>query len=88
LLGGNSAKLPSRLLRQFAADRGYGYLLLTVSDAGKVSDCSVLQTTGSSDVDKALCAIMVRQSRWSPARDKQGQPTAVKVRYTATWSKN
>ena len=29
-----------------AADRGFGYLLLTISEAGRVSDCSVLQSTG------------------------------------------
>lgn len=88
LLGGNSAKLPSRLLRVFAAERGYGYLLLTVSKAGSVTDCSVLQTTGDTDVDQALCNLMIRQSRWEPAQDRQGQPISVKVRYTATWKKN
>jgi len=88
LLGGNSAKLPSRLLRVFAADRGYGYLLLTISDAGRVSDCSVLQSTGSTDVDQALCSLMLRKSRWAPAQDRQGNPISVKLRYTATWSKN
>jgi protein TonB len=88
LLGGNSAKLPSRLLRQFSADRGYGYLLLTISDAGRVSDCSVLQSTGSTDVDQALCSLMLRKSRWAPAQDRQGNPISVKLRYTATWSKN
>ena len=88
LLGGNSSRLPSRLLRVFAADRGYGHLLLTVSEAGKVSDCSVLQTTGNAQVDQALCDLMVRQSRWAPARDREGRPISVKVRYTATWSKD
>jgi protein TonB len=88
LLGGNSAKLPSRLLRVFAAERGYGHLFLTVSETGRVTDCSVLQTTGNASVDQALCNLMVRQSRWEPARDKQGQPITVRVRYTATWAKN
>ena len=88
LLGGNSSRLSSSLLRGFAADRGYGFLLLTISESGRVSDCSVLQTTGSSDVDQALCRLMIRQSRWEPARDRQGRPMEVKLRYTATWNKN
>ena len=87
LLGGNSSRLPSRLLRMFAADRGYGYLLLTVSEAGRVSECNVLQSTGDAQVDQALCDLMIRRSRWAPARDRQGNPISVKVRYTATWSK-
>jgi protein TonB len=87
-LGGNSSRLSSRLLRVFAADRGYGYLLLTVSVAGRVSDCSVLQSTGDAEVDQALCDLMIRRSRWAPAQDRQGNPISVKVRYTATWSKH
>jgi protein TonB len=88
LLGGNSARLPSRLLRVFDAESGYGHLLLTVSETGRVTDCGVLQTTGDTDVDQALCKLMIRQSRWEPAQDRQGQPITVKVRYTATWKKN
>lgn len=88
LLGGNSARLPSRLLRQFASDRGYGHLLLTVADSGRVTDCDVLLTTGAAEVDQALCSLMIRQSRWAAARDKQGNPITVKVRYTATWTRN
>jgi protein TonB len=88
LLGGNSSKLPSRLLSVFAADRGYGYLWLTVADTGRVTDCSVLQSTGDTQVDQALCNLMIRQSRWEPARDRQGSAITVKVRYTATWKKN
>ena len=88
LLGGHRARLPSRLLRQFAADRGYAHLLLTVADTGRVADCSVIQTSGNPQVDQALCDLMVRQSRWAAARDTQGRPITVKVRYTAIWSKD
>ena len=88
LLGGNSSRLPSRMLRAFAADRGYGDLLLTVSEAGRGSDCSVLRSTGSGEVDQALCSLMIRRSRWAPARDALGRPISVKLRYTATWSKD
>lgn len=88
LLGGNSSRLPSRLLRGFAADRGYGHLWLTISETGRVSDCSVMQTTGDAQVDQALCSLMISRSRWAPARDRQGNPIPVKLRYTATWSKN
>ncbi|HET9354041.1 MAG TPA: TonB family protein [Sphingomicrobium sp.] len=88
LLGGNSSKLPSRLLRGFAADRGYGHLWLSISESGRVTDCSVRQSTGDAQVDQALCTLMIRQSRWAPARDRQGRPVPVKVLYTATWSKD
>ena len=88
LLGGNSSRLPSYLLRGFAANRGFGHLWLTISESGRATDCSVMQTTGDGQVDQALCNLMIRQSRWAPARDRQGNPIIVKLRYTATWSKN
>jgi len=88
LLGGNSSRLPSRLLRQFAADRGYAHLWLTVAETGRVTNCSVLQGSGNVLVDNALCELMIRQSRWDAARDKLGRPITVKVRYIATWSKD
>jgi len=88
LLGGNSSRLPSRLLRQFPADRGYAHLWLTVAETGRVTDCSVLQSSGNALVDNALCELMIRQSRWDAARDKQERPITVKVRYIATWSKD
>ena len=75
-------------LRVFAADRGYAHLLLTVAGTGRVTDCGVLQSSGNAQVDQALCGVMVRQSRWTGARDTQGRPITVKVRYTATWSKD
>lgn len=87
LLGGNLAKLPRHMLYQFAADRGQVHLWLTVSDAGRVTDCSVLEGSGSGQVDQALCGLMVTQSRWAPARDTEGRPVTVRVRYVATWSK-
>lgn len=88
LLGGNSSRLPARLLRGFAADQGYGYLWLTIAETGRVSDCSVLRSTGDGQVDRALCSLMINRSRWAPARDRQGRPISVRVRYTAVWRKN
>ena len=87
LLSGNRSRLPRELLRPFVADRGYAHLLLTVADTGRVTDCGVMQGTGSSAVDDALCQVMIRQSQWTAARDALGHPITVQVRYTATWSK-
>ena len=87
LLGGNRGRLPHRLLRQFAEDRGYAHLWLTVTEQGRVTNCRIIRGTGSLAVDEAICDVM-RKSRWAPARNKQGQPISVQVRYTATWSKN
>jgi len=88
LLGGNSTRLPSHLLRGFAANRGYFDLLLTVSPAGRVAECNVLRSSGNAEVDREFCRLMIRRSRWAPARDTLGRPITVTLRYTATWSKD
>jgi len=88
LLSGNRSRLPRGLLRPFAADRGYAHLLLTVSESGSVVGCEVMKGTGNPAVDDALCQVMIRQSRWSAARDTIGRPITVQVRYTATWRKD
>lgn len=88
LLGGNRSRLPSALLRSIPTERGYAHLLLTIGPDGRVPGCEVLTSSGFPAIDQALCAVMASRSRWSPARDRAGQPITVKVRYTATWSKN
>jgi periplasmic protein TonB len=87
LLGGNRGRVSRHLLRPFAEDHGYAHLLLTIADTGRVTGCTVIQGTGIQAVDQAICGVMSR-SRWAPARNKQGQPITVQVRYTATWSKD
>ena len=74
--------------RNSPTDRGTAQLLLTIAATGRVSDCGVLQSSGSAAVDQALCNVMTRSSRWEAARDLQGRPLSVKIRYTAIWSKN
>jgi protein TonB len=86
-LGGNRSRLPSRLLRDIPRPGGYAHLLLTVGTVGKVTGCEVLTSSGFEVIDQALCDVMIRNSRWQPARDRAGQPITVKVRYTATWNK-
>ena len=87
LLGGNRSRLPSRMLRDIPQSGGYAHLLLTVGAAGRVTGCEVLTSSGFEVIDQALCGVMIRNSRWQPARDRAGQPLTVKVRYTATWNK-
>lgn len=87
LLGGHRARLPRDLLQAFPADRGSAELLLTIAESGRVTDCAVVQGSGSGAVDQALCAVMTSRSRWAPARDSLGRPVSTRLGYTAIWSK-
>lgn len=87
LLSGNRGRVPRQLLSAFAQDDGFAHLLLTIGENGGVIGCSVIQGTGSGAVDQALCQIMLTQSRWSPALDREGRPISVQLRYTSVWRK-
>ena len=43
LLSGNRGRVPRELLRMFGQDEGFAHLLLTISETGRVSGCSVMQ---------------------------------------------
>jgi protein TonB len=48
---------------------------LTVSPEGRVSDCSVLKSSGSTVLDQFACRIL-RRAKFSPAVNSNGQPTS------------
>ncbi len=48
---------------------------LTVGANGRVSDCSVTQSSGSSSLDAATCRIIRSRGRFTPAVDAAGNPT-------------
>ena len=48
---------------------------VTIGTNGRVTDCSVTSSSGSSVLDQAACQGMERFSRFSPALDDAGNPT-------------
>jgi protein TonB len=55
---------------------------VVVSAEGRVSSCSVTNSSGSSDLDDAACKGMQRYARFDPALDDAGNPTT--GRYSTT----
>ncbi len=49
---------------------------LTVGADGRVSDCSVTGSSGSSSLDQTTCSIIRRRARFTPAKDQAGNPIA------------
>ncbi len=45
-----------------------------VGPDGRVSDCEVIQTSGSDILDAASCRLIVRRARFNPALDEAGNP--------------
>ena len=44
------------------------------STDGRVSDCSITSSSGSSALDNATCNIIRRRARYTPAKDQAGNP--------------
>lgn len=69
---------PSRALRE--DKEGRVRFQLTVSSEGKVTGCSIVESSGSIDLDEATCSQLRLRATFLPARDEGGKAVA------ATWS--
>jgi len=61
---------PSRALRN--EEEGTARARLVVGTNGRVESCSIIQSTGSSELDRATCQILERRARFEPATDSSG----------------
>ena len=57
-------------------EEGVTEVRLTISPEGRVSDCTVSSSSGSSSLDQATCRILRSRARYTPALDAAGQPTS------------
>lgn len=87
LLSGNLSRGDYRRIRGFGAPRGQAVLAIEVSAQGRVSRCLPFASSGNPALDEELCRLLAR-TRWEPARDRDGNPVAVALRYVATWDRN
>jgi periplasmic protein TonB len=67
------ADYPSRALRE--EREGVTGYRLTIGPDGKVADCSITSSSGSPDLDEAVCTNLRRRARFNAAMDGEGQPT-------------
>lgn len=92
----NAITPPQAIPRSFLIDRAYpqealdrrqegtSFVKLRVSAKGKVEGCSVEQSSGSSSLDAATCAI-ARKLRYKPARNVNGKPIAGAAPMQMNW---
>ena len=58
---------------------------LSLGTDGRVSQCTILATSGFADLDAATCAILRRRARFSPATNATGEATSDTYDSTYTW---
>lgn len=66
-------------------EQGTTAVRITVGTDGRVADCQVTQSSGSSALDAATCSIIRRRAKYTPARNDDGSAAqgsdAVRIRW-------
>ena len=68
-----------------AAEQGTVAFALIVGPDGRVTRCSIVQSSGHDSLDQATCTIMQGRARFEPARDSEGRPVADTVSSRIRW---
>ena len=66
-------------------EQGTTAVRLSIGADGRVSDCSVTSSSGSSSLDSATCSILRRRARFTPAKDQAGNPISDSVSQRIKW---
>ncbi|MEQ7873086.1 energy transducer TonB [Sphingomonas sp. ASV193] len=70
---------------QDAQQQGTTRFSLTVGPDGRVSDCQVTGSSGSSSLDQATCNILRRRARFTPAMNTAGQAVSGSASGAIKW---
>lgn len=74
---------PSGAIRRL--EEGSATVRLTVSAEGRVTDCTVVSSSGSAELDATTCTLLSRRARFDPALDAQGRPIPATVTRRVSW---
>ena len=74
---------PSNAVRN--EEQGTTRFRLAVGPDGKVKDCTVTSSSGSSALDSTTCRLMKQRARFTPAKDNRGEFTSDTVTNAIRW---
>jgi protein TonB len=83
-------KIPDREYRRFAATgivSGSVAIAVRVNADGSLSNCRVARSSGNATADALMCQLFVQYVRFSPARDRAGQPVAQDITWVPVWTR-
>lgn len=79
----NETDYPAAARRE--EEQGAVRVTYTVGTDGRVTNCTVVQSSGSSSLDSTTCRIFERRFRYAPARDAAGNPVPTTIRSSVVW---
>jgi protein TonB len=68
-----------------AEEQGTVSVVLSIGTNGRVTNCSVSGSSGSSSLDQTTCRILTSRAKFTPGRDSSGNPTTGTFRQRITW---
>ena len=77
------ADYPRKALKE--GREGTAIFKVRISDTGQPSDCVIVQSSGSSDLDEATCKTIIKRARFAPAKNEEGQPVESEFSSAITW---
>lgn len=83
----NLARGDYRIISSYGMPQGSAVIHLIVNARGTVSGCRVLRSSGSSQIDAAICELAVTRMMFEPAYDSSGRPIAYEFDYFARWQR-
>jgi protein TonB len=79
----NNRDYPAAALRR--EEEGTVRVSFTIGTDGRVTNCNVMQSSGSSSLDSTTCRIIMSRFRYDPARDAYGNPRPETRTQPVTW---
>jgi TonB family protein len=58
---------------------------VTIDVTGKPSECKIVQSSNSNDLDLAACKLMIERARFRPATDPNGKPVESEFQQRVRW---
>jgi protein TonB len=68
-----------------AMQQGTVRFRVDVNAQGRVTNCTILRSSGSSILDATTCQLMQRRARFTPATDANGNPAPASLDEQYTW---
>lgn len=88
LVSGAPRKSDYRLLGARISGSTRAIMRLTIAPTGRVSNCSLVRSSGYPDVDARICPFLTPRMAWAPARDIAGRPTTSWLDFVVTLQRN